>query len=141
MCAGGVTGGVDVVNIQPALATLVPMQPLSGHVMSRFMNKTFIRILLASLGLVGGTLAWAQSAVQKVTLDQAVSQVQADTRGKVLSAEPRHIGRRSEYRIKVLTPAGHVRVVVVPSESKKNPASARSTKNPPDRYAGNKEKR
>ena len=141
MCPGSVTGGVDAVSIQPALATLVAMQSLVERAMSRSMNKTFIRILLASLGLLVGTLAWAQSEVRKVTLDQAVLQVQADTRGKVLSAEPRHIGRRSEYRIKVLTPTGHVRVVVVPSESAKNPASTRSSKNPPGRQAGNKEKR
>ena len=105
--------------------------------MSRVMNKTFIHILLASLGMLVGTLAVAR----EVTLDQAVSRVQADTRGKVLSAEPRHIGRRSEYRIKVLTPTGHVRVVVVPSESERSPAPALSTKNPPGRRAGSKEKR
>ncbi len=105
------------------------------------MNKTFIRLLLASLVSTVGTLAWAQAGGREVTLDQAVSQVQADTRGRILSAEPRHIGRRSEYRIKVLTPAGHVRVVVVPSESGKIPASSMSTKNPPGRHAGSKEKR
>lgn len=109
--------------------------------MSRFMNKIFIRIMLASLGTLVGALASAQSAAPKLTLDQAVSRVQTDTGGKVLSAEPRHIGRRSEYSIKVLTPAGHVRVVVVPSESGKNPSAAQSTKNPPGRHPGNKEKR
>ncbi len=109
--------------------------------MSESMNKKFILTLLASLGTMVGALASAQSAAPKVTLDQAVSRVQTDTGGKVLSAEPRHIGRRSEYRIKVLTPAGHVRVVVVPSESGKNPASTQSTKNSPGRHAGNKEKR
>lgn len=105
------------------------------------MNKTFIPFLLASLGTMAGLLTSAPAVAGEVTLDQAVSRVQADTRGQVLSAEPRNIGRRSEYRIKVLTPAGHVRVVVVPSESGKNPASAVSTKNPPGRHAGNKEKR
>jgi len=112
----------------------------SGTPGSRFMNKTFILILLASVGTATGLLASAPSTAREVTLDQAVSQVQADTRGQVLSAEPRNIGRRSEYRIKVLTPAGHVRVVVVPSESGKSPAPTMSTKNPPGRHAGNKEK-
>jgi len=107
---------------------------------SRFMNKIFILSLLTSLGIMVGVPVSAQSAGSKVTLDQAVSQVQADTGGRVLSAEPRNIGRRSEYRIKVLTPAGHVRVMVVPSESGKSPASTLSTKNPPGRHAGNKEK-
>lgn len=105
------------------------------------MNKTFIRILLALLATTLASLALAQSAGRDVTLDQAVSQVQADTNGRILSAEPRHIGRRSEYRIKVLTPAGHVRVVVVPSEPAKSPASNMSTKNPSGRHAGSKEKR
>ncbi|MEO7073294.1 MAG: hypothetical protein ABI300_10170 [Rhodanobacter sp.] len=102
------------------------------------MNKKFIRVLLASLA---GTavVSVAAQAVPGVTLDQAVQKVQSDTGGKVLSAEPRHIGRRSEYRIKVLTPAGHVRVVVIPSDANKAPAQ--STKNPPARRAGSKEKR
>jgi len=75
-----------------------------------------------------------------VTLDQAVLEVQQDTGGKVLSAEQRGVGRRQEYRIKVLTPDGHVKVMVVSSESGKNPASSQSTKNPPAKRAGSKEK-
>ena len=109
--------------------------------MSGSMNKTFILILLTSLGAMVGASVAAQSAESRITLDQAVSRVQADTGGKVLLAEPRHIGRRSEYRIKVLTPAGHVRVMVVPSESGKSPAGTQSTKNSPGRRAGSKEKR
>ena len=103
------------------------------------MNKKFIHVLLASL--VGTVVASAAAqAVPEVTLDQAVQQVQSDTGGKVLSAEPRHIGRRSEYRIKVLTPTGHVRVMVIPAEARKG-AAAQSSKNPPARRAGSKEKR
>ena len=68
-------------------------------------------------------------------------QVQQETGGKVLSAEQRGVGRRQEYRIKVLTPDGHVKVMVVSSESGKNPSSAQSTKNPPAKNAGRKEKR
>ena len=109
--------------------------------MSKSMNKKFILLMLASLGTMVSSLASAQSAAPKLTLDQAVSRVRTDTGGKVLSAEPRHIGRRSEYRIKVLTPAGHVRVVVVPSESGKNSAAAQPTKNSPVRRTGHKERR
>ena len=141
MCSGGVTVSVDVVNIQSALPTLLvkPLPPSAP--MSTSMNKIFIPILLALLTTLVATVAPAQSAPREVTLDQAVSRVQADTGGKVLSAEPRHIGRRSEYRIKVLTPAGHVRVIVVPSEPRKNPASTPAIKNPPARHMGIKEKR
>ncbi len=103
------------------------------------MNKKFIRLLLASVVGAAAPAVLAQ-ATQSVTLDQAVQQVQSDTGGKVLSAEPRHIGRRSEYRVKVLTPTGHVRVVVVPAESRRDP-TVQPPKNPPGRHAGSKEKR
>lgn len=102
-------------------------------------HKSFILALFISLFAgVSGT-ALAQSA-KSVTLDQAVLEVQQDTGGKVLSAEQRGVGHRQEYRIKVLTPDGHVKVMVVSSESGKNPASGQSTKNPPAKRAGSKEK-
>jgi len=96
-------------------------------------------MLLAALILFAGTGA-AQTAKPAVTLDQAVLQVQQETGGKVLSAESRGVGRRMEYRIKVLTPDGHVKVMAISSEASKNPGSAQSTKNPPGRNAGSKEK-
>ncbi len=96
-------------------------------------------LLLAALFPLAGVAA-AQAAKPAVTLDQAVVQVQRDTGGKVLSAESRGIGRRMEYRIKVLTPDGHVKVMAISSEASKNPTSTHSTKNPPGRNAGSKEK-
>ena len=96
-------------------------------------------LLLAALIPWAGVVA-GQSAKPAVTLDQAVLKVQHDTGGKVLSAESRGIGRRFEYRIKVLTPDGHVRAMVVSSEASKNPVSTPSTKNPPGRNPGSKEK-
>lgn len=101
-------------------------------------HKRFIRALLPCVLVAGSGVAWAQS--RSVTLDQAVLEVQQDTGGKVLSAEQRGVGRRQEYRIKVLTPDGHVKVMVVSSESGKNPASSQSTKNPPAKRAGSKER-
>lgn len=103
--------------------------------------KNFIPALLISLFAGVSGLSVAQSTESMVTLDQAVLQVQRETGGKILSAEQRGVGRRQEYRIKVLTVDGHVRVVVVSSESGKNPSSAQSTKNPPAKSAGRKEKR
>lgn len=90
------------------------------------MHKNFIRNLLLSLIVLTATAVAAQSVRSRVTLDQAVRRVQAQTDGQVLSAEPRRTGRHEEYRIKVLTPAGHVRVIVVSSEPQDNPAAARS---------------
>ena len=104
------------------------------------MNKSFILTLLASLCLGGTVVASAQSAASVVSMDQAVLKVKQETGGKVLSAEQRGVGRRQEYRIKVLTPEGHVRVMAVSSDASKNPASSQSTKNPPAKNAGSKEK-
>jgi hypothetical protein len=104
-------------------------------------HKNFILALFISLctGVSGAALA--QAAGSAVTLDQAVLRVQQDTGGKILSAEQRGVGHRQEYRIKVLTPDGHVKVMVVSSESGKNPTSTQSTKNLPAKNAGRKEKR
>lgn len=95
-------------------------------------------LLAAMLPLAGATAG--KVAKPAVTLDQAVLKVQRDTGGRVLSAESRGIGRRFEYRIKVLTPDGHVKVMAISSEASKNPASAQSTKNPPGRNPGSKER-
>lgn len=54
-----------------------------------------------------------------MTLEQAVAKVQNETRGKVLQADTRQLGHITEYRIKVLTPDGHVRVVPVRTEAAK----------------------
>ena len=100
-------------------------------------NKSFIRFLLALPGLGLALTASAQSAV---TLDQAVQRVQQETGGTILSAEQRSFGRRLEYRIKVLTPEGHVRVMAISSEASKNPPSTHSNKNPSARAADRKER-
>jgi len=101
-------------------------------------HKNFIPALLIWLSMSVVATAGAQSAA--ITLDQAVLKVQQDTGGKVLSAKQRGIGHRQEYRIKVLTPDGHVREMAVSSEASKNPVSTPSTKNPPGKNPGSKEK-
>ena len=45
------------------------------------------------------------------TLEQAVKQVQRQTRGHILAADTVSRGRTDVYRIKVLTPQGKVRVM------------------------------
>ncbi|HET6432984.1 hypothetical protein [Dyella sp.] len=77
------------------------------------LNTLMLSRLLAAMALSLAAPAWAQQGGAP-TLDQAVKQVQQDTGGKVLSADRREFGRKSEFRVKVLTPEGHVRVVVVP---------------------------
>ena len=103
-------------------------------------HKNFILALFISMLPCVAATALAQSAAPAVTLDQAVLKVQQETGGKVLSAEQRGVGRRQEYRIKVLTTDGHVRVMAVSSEASKNPVMAPSIKNPPAKSAGSKEK-
>lgn len=78
-------------------------------------NANFTLALVVSLWLGVAVTASAQPVV--MTLDQAVLKVQHETGGKVLSAEPHRIGRRLEYRIKVLTPEGHVRVMSVSADT------------------------
>jgi uncharacterized membrane protein YkoI len=53
-----------------------------------------------------------------VSLNEAVQQVKHQTGGRVLSAETVNQGGRTVHRIKVLTPSGQVRVVVVDAQSR-----------------------
>lgn len=88
---------------------------------------------MAAFGLLAAGTVAAQSSPQGgLSLDQAVVRVQQQVGGKVLSAEPRQNGRRVEYRIKVLTPEGHVRYIVVPSDATHTPPAAQSTKKFPN---------
>ena len=48
---------------------------------------------------------------QTMTLEHAVEQVQRQTKGRILAADSIPSGRNKLYRIKVLTPDGHVRVM------------------------------
>lgn len=103
--------------------------------------KTILRSLVVLLSLSAGTAAMAgQSAEPAMSLEQAVTQVQKETGGKVLSATTVRRGRSSfEHRVKVLTPTGHVRVVTVTTEAAKA-SSNDSTKNPSSDGESNKEK-
>lgn len=136
------TGGVVRATIQAAALNLgrssdSPSRP--DH--ERMTPKTLIlsRLLVVPLLLAVADPCRAKQDTN-LTLDQAVEQVQHDTGGKVLSADRREFGRRTEYRIKVLTPSGYVRTFTVPSESDRRPPPAQSTKNPVGNGRGNKEK-
>lgn len=48
---------------------------------------------------------------QQMSLEHAVEQVQTQTKGRILAADTIPSGRNKLYRIKVLTPDGHVRVM------------------------------
>ncbi len=102
-------------------------------------RQSWVWTVVAAIGLVAGS-ALAAPPPGKLTLEQAIAQVRLDTGGTVLSADPRRIGRRTEYRVKVLTPEGHVQVIVVSSDAQGRPVSTPETKNPAASGRGNKEK-
>lgn len=71
---------------------------------------------LAIVGFCIAALCAASSVAANVTLQEAVARVERETHGKVLSAETKHNGRQTVYRIKVLTRDGQVRVIEVPAD-------------------------
>jgi uncharacterized membrane protein YkoI len=72
------------------------------------------RKLAAGLLLAAATVGAASAAT--ISMRDAIRKVQRETGAKVLSAETKHVGKRTLYRIKVLTRDGQVRVVEVPAE-------------------------
>jgi uncharacterized membrane protein YkoI len=64
--------------------------------------------LLLAVAAIGTTASAAT-----MTLRDAIQKVQRETGAKVLSAETKHIGKRTIYRIKVLTRDGQVKVIEV----------------------------
>jgi len=80
--------------------------------MMKYMKRTFAIAGLCCLAL----LAAGSALAAKLTLQEAVAQVERETHGKVLSAETKHNGRQTVYRIKVLTRDGQVRVIEVPAD-------------------------
>ena len=65
-------------------------------------------VLCAALLALAGLPAWAA-----VSRDEAALQAQRETGGRVLSVEQADLGGRPVWRVKVVTPRGDVRVVLV----------------------------
>jgi uncharacterized membrane protein YkoI len=78
------------------------------------MSRRFAIAALAVLFAVSfvARTAWAG----QITLQQAIEKVERETHAKVLSAETKHFGKHTIYRIKVLSKNGQVRVIEVPAE-------------------------
>lgn len=71
-------------------------------------------VLLLSAGAAcarGAPPAKRQNSHEQMSLERAVQQVQQQTKGRILAADSIPNGRNKLYRIKVLTPDGHVRVM------------------------------
>lgn len=95
------------------------------------MSKRFLVLFLASVALAtvvtpgasfaaGGvhTLSARHGGESGVSLNEAVRQAQGETGGRVLSADTVKQGGRTTHRIKVLTPSGRVRVVVIDAQTR-----------------------
>lgn len=82
------------------------------------MMLPMIRRLAIAVFACAAALA-AGSAGAAASLQDAVSKVERDTHGKVLSAETKHNGRNTVYRIKVITRDGQVRVIEVPADEQR----------------------
>ena len=68
----------------------------------------------------------ASQPTHPANLEQAVKQVQHQTRGHILAADTVSRGKSSVYRIKVLTPQGQVRVMQLHSSARPQTSSGHS---------------
>lgn len=73
--------------------------------------KTLVRLLCVLL------LALPISGQAAVTRDEAASMAQGTSGARVLSVEPAQSNGRRAWRVKLLTPQGEVRVVLVDADS------------------------
>ena len=94
--------------------------------MRKHLTLLFVSLLsLAATSLTSVAVAGPHSIVVArraggdagISLNEAVQQVRRETGGRVLSADESSQDGRRVYRIKVLTPSGHVRVYVIDAQS------------------------
>ena len=72
------------------------------------MHPRYRLLAACALALMLALPAWAD-----VSRDQAAAAAQRQTGGRVLSVDKAESGRRSVWRVKVVTPKGEVRVVFI----------------------------
>ncbi len=77
-------------------------------------RRLFNLLFAAVLASLAGAGVPAHAATP--SLKEAIARVERETGGKVLSAETRHAGKQTIYRIKVLTHDGKVKIVEVVAE-------------------------
>jgi hypothetical protein len=74
------------------------------------------RHLLAMAAALAVSVCAPLSHAAEISAQEAVDRVQQETGGKVLSVQTLRMGKRTIYRIKVLTPSGQVRVIEVQAD-------------------------
>ncbi|MGE4243152.1 PepSY domain-containing protein [Ramlibacter sp.] len=82
-------------------------------------GRAALRALLAAL-MAGGALAAAGPAFADVSRDDAAAVVKRETGGRVLAVERAEVQGRAVWRVKVVTPGGDVRVLLVDVASGKS---------------------
>jgi hypothetical protein len=76
-----------------------------------FRFATLVLALTFCVAAVAAPPSKSQNSHPQMSLETAVQQVQQQTDGRILAADSIPNGRNKLYRIKVLTPDGHVRVM------------------------------
>ncbi|MBC6941281.1 MAG: hypothetical protein DWB45_00965 [Xanthomonadales bacterium] len=66
--------------------------------------------------LVGACVVASPALARELDVQEAIAQAQQQTQGKVLAVQTLRVGKRKIYRIKILTPAGQVRIVQIAAE-------------------------
>jgi uncharacterized membrane protein YkoI len=80
------------------------------------MKFPYANLLFAATLALAAALAPDAASAATPTLKEAIARVERETGGKVLSAETRHVGKQTIYRIKVITHDGKVKIVEVFAE-------------------------
>lgn len=85
----------------------------SWRAIRRMAANASVRMLaICTVALALAAPAWAD-----VSRDQAAAAAQRQTGGRVLSVDKTESGRRTVWRVKVVTPRGEVRVVFIDADA------------------------
>lgn len=72
---------------------------------------------LISIAVLLCMLALSDVALARVSADEAVAVAQRTSAGRVLAVEKSNAGGREVYRVKLLTPNGEVKVILIDAET------------------------
>ena len=78
--------------------------------------KYSVLILVCLATFFASSITLAQQGNSENGINQAIRSVEKQTGGRVLSAEKRRIDGQASYRLKVLTPSGHVRIIHIDAD-------------------------
>ncbi len=91
---------------------------LRRHTLSVLISLCLLLPALASANAITNPEPIMLASSDGITLEQATAKVRRETGGRILSASESRRDGRKVYRIKVLLPSGHVRVVTVNADGR-----------------------